>query len=74
LESSEALAPAGFASPNGALVAGVPLRDISVFTKNRQRLLEGKVAEAVVEAVLAQARCEDTPIESTGDSTSCGKA
>jgi transposase len=30
--------------------------DVSVFTKNRQRLLDGEVAEAFFDAVLAQAR------------------
>jgi len=33
-----------------------PIWDVSVFTKNRQRLLDGDVAEAFFDAVLAQAR------------------
>jgi transposase len=33
-----------------------PVWDVTVFTKNRDRLLEGEVAEAFFEAVLAQAR------------------
>jgi transposase len=33
-----------------------PIWDVSVFTKNRQRLLDGEVAEAFFDAVLAQAR------------------
>jgi Transposase domain (DUF772) len=33
-----------------------PIWDVSVFTKNRQRLLDGEVAEACFDAVLAQAR------------------
>ncbi len=33
-----------------------PIWDVSVFTKNRQRLLDGEVADAFFDAVLAQAR------------------
>ncbi len=33
-----------------------PIWDVSVFTKNRQRLLDGEIADAFFEAVLAQAR------------------
>jgi len=33
-----------------------PIWDVSVFTKNRQRLLDGEVAEAFFDAVLAKAR------------------
>lgn len=33
-----------------------PIWDVTVFTKNRQRLLDGDVAEAFFDAVLAQAR------------------
>jgi transposase len=33
-----------------------PIWDVSVFTKNRQRLLDGEIAEAFFDAVLAQAR------------------
>jgi hypothetical protein len=33
-----------------------PIWDVSLFTKNRQRLLDGDVAEAFFDAVLAQAR------------------
>jgi hypothetical protein len=33
-----------------------PVWDVTVFTKNRDRLLKGKVAEAFFVAVLAQAR------------------
>ena len=33
-----------------------PIWDVTVFTKNRQRLLDGEVAEAFFDAVLAQAR------------------
>src|SRR2546427_932806 len=33
-----------------------PIWDVSVFTKNRQRLLDGEIADAFFEAVLAPAR------------------
>ncbi|MCH8841686.1 MAG: transposase, partial [SAR324 cluster bacterium] len=33
-----------------------PVWDVTVFTKNRDRLLEGEVAQAFFDAVLAQAR------------------
>jgi transposase len=33
-----------------------PIWDVSVFTKNRQRLLDGEIADAFFDAVLAQAR------------------
>src|ERR1044071_8421436 len=33
-----------------------PVWDVTVFTKNRERLLDGDVAEAFFDAVLAQAR------------------
>lgn len=33
--------------------------DATVFTKNRQRLMQGKVAEQLLQAVLAQARAQD---------------
>ncbi len=33
-----------------------PVWDVTVFTKNRNRLLEGEIAEAFFEAVLDQAR------------------
>jgi transposase len=37
------------------LSADEPVWDVTVFTKNRERLLEGSIAEAFFEAVLAQA-------------------
>jgi transposase len=33
-----------------------PIWDVSVFTKNRERLLDGDIAEAFLQAVLKQAR------------------
>ncbi len=36
-----------------------PIWDVTVFTKNRQRLLEGEIAEAFFDAVLAQAQSLD---------------
>jgi len=38
-----------------------PIWDATVFTKNRQRLLDGDIAQAFFEQVLAQARAQRLP-------------